>query len=61
MITERQMAKGYLKEKSLNQKIKYHQIQIQRINPRVKDFQTLVIQELEKLVEEDNPNLKDEV
>ena len=61
MITERQMAKGYLREKSLNQKIKYHQIQIQRINPRVKDFQTLVIQELEKLVEEDNPNLKDEV
>lgn len=61
MITERQMARGYLREKSLNQKIKYHQIQIQRINPRVKDFQTLVIQELEKLVEEDNPNLKDEV
>ena len=55
------MAKGYLKEKSLNQKIKYHQIQIQRINPRVKDFQTLVIQELEKLVEEDKRNLKDEV
>ena len=61
MITERQMAKGYLREKSLNQKIKYLQIQIQKINPRVKDFQTLVIQELEKLVEEDNPNLKDEV
>ena len=55
------MAKGYLREKSLNQKIKYLQIQIQKINPRVKDFQTLVIQELEKLVEEDNPNLKDEV
>jgi len=58
MITERQMAKGYLREKSLNQKIKYHQIQIQRINPRVKDFQTLVIQELEKLVEEDNPKFE---
>ena len=52
------MAKGYLREKRLNQKIKYHQIQIQRINPRVKDFQTLVIQELEKLVEEDNPKFE---
>ena len=58
MITERQMAKGYLREKSLNQKIKYHQIQIQRINPRVKDLQTLVIRELEKLVEEDNPRFE---
>ena len=58
MITERQMAKGYLRGKSLNKKIKYHQIQIQRINPRVKDFQTLVIQELEKLVEEDNPKFE---
>ena len=52
------MVKGYLKEKSLNQKIKYHQIQIQRINPRVKDLQTLVIRELEKLVEEDNPRFE---
>ena len=61
MITERQMVKGYLKGKSLNQKIKYHQIQIQRINPRVKDLQTLVIRELEKLVEEDNPRFEHEV
>ena len=58
MITERQMVKGYLKGESLNQKIKYHQIQIQRINPRVKDLQTLVIRELEKLVEEDNPRFE---
>jgi len=57
MITERQMVKGYSREKSLNQKIRYHQIRMQRVNPRVKDLQTLVIQELEKLVEEDNLKL----
>jgi len=56
MITVRQMVRDYLRVESQNQRIRFLQIQIQKVKSKIKVLKTLEPQELEKWVEEDRFN-----
>ena len=56
MIIARQMVRDYLRVESQNQRIRYLQIQKQKVKSKIKVLKTLEAQELEKWVEEDSFN-----
>ena len=50
------MVRDYLRAESQNQRIRFLQIQIQKVKSKIKVLKTLEPQELEKWVEEDRFN-----
>ena len=50
------MVRDYLRAESQNQRIRFLQIQIQKVKSKIKVLKTLEPQELEKWVEEDSFN-----